>query len=91
MSVKKEKKISEIHFEGLIQTDVLSVKSVIKTKVKSDFSYKTINDDIKVLYNLELFDDINVDVVENDDGLSVTYIFLELPTIRDVIFRGIRW
>ena len=84
----EEKKILEIHFEGLIQTDVLSVKSVINTKVKSDFSYKTINDDIKALYNLELFDDINVDVVEKDDGLSVTYIFSELPTIRDVIFRG---
>jgi outer membrane protein insertion porin family len=82
------KKISEIHFEGLIQTDVLSVKSIIKTKIRSDFSYKTINDDIKALYNLELFDDINVDVVEKEEGLSVTYIFDELPTIRDVIFRG---
>ena len=82
------KKISEINFEGLIQTDVLSVRSVIKTKVKSDFSYKTINDDIKALYNLELFDDIKVDVVEKDEGLFVTYIFNELPTIRDIIFRG---
>ncbi|KKL79950.1 hypothetical protein LCGC14_2009680, partial [marine sediment metagenome] len=82
------KKISEINFEGLIQTDVLSVRSVIKTKVKSDFSYKTINDDIKALYNLELFDDIKVDVVEKDEGLFVTYIFNELPTIRDIIFKG---
>lgn len=82
------KKITEIKYEGLIQNDVLSVKSVITTKVRSGFSQKVINADIKALYNLELFDDIKVDVVETDEGLTVTFIFVELPTIREIVIRG---
>jgi outer membrane protein insertion porin family len=82
------KMVVKINFEGLIQSDLLSVKSVINTKVRSELSYKTINDDIIALNNLELFDDIKVDVVENADGLVITYIFVELPTIRDIVFRG---
>lgn len=82
------KKITDIKYEGLIQNDVLSVKSVITTKIRSGFSQNVINDDIKALYNLELFDDIKVDVVETDEGLTVTFIFVELPTIREIVIRG---
>ncbi|MCK4804427.1 MAG: hypothetical protein KAT88_07705, partial [Spirochaetes bacterium] len=82
------KKIIDIKYEGLIQHDVLSVKSVLTTKIRSGFSQNVINDDIKALYNLELFDDIKVDVVETDEGLTVTFIFVELPTIREIVIRG---
>lgn len=82
------KKITDIKYEGLIQDNVLSVKSVITTKIRSGFSQNVINDDIKALYNLELFDDIKVDVVETDEGLTVTFIFVELLTIREIVIKG---
>jgi len=82
------KKIIDVEFQGLVKSEVFSVKSIIETKARSNFSQKTIDIDIKSLYNLELFDDIKVDVIEHDEGLVVTFIFVELPTIREIIIKG---
>ena len=82
------KKIIDVEFQGLVKSEVFSVKSIIETKARSNFSQKTIDNDIKALYNLELFDDIKVDVIEHDEGLVVTFIFVELPTIREIIIKG---
>ncbi len=82
------KKIVDIRYEGNVQSDLLSVKSVVKTKVRSPLSMHTLDEDIKALYNLELFKNITVDVVEKEDGVIVTFQFEELPTVNDIIIRG---
>jgi len=82
------KKIVDIKYKGIVQSDLLSVKSVVKTKVRSPLSMDTLDEDIKSLYNLELFKNITVDVVEKDDGVVVTFQFEELPTVNDIIIRG---
>jgi len=84
----EERKIVELRFKGLIQNDEITVKSVINTKVRSLYSQKTIDNDIKALYNLDLFDDIKVDVTEKDDGVIVTFIFKELLTIWEINIKG---
>ncbi len=87
-STYEGKKINDVEFKGLVKTDLYSVKGVIETKAKSSFSQKMIDSDIKALYNLDLFDDIKVDVEEQEDGIVVTFIFVELPTIRDIDIKG---
>jgi len=82
------KKIVELRFKGLIQNSEMTVKGVINSKTRSAFSQKTIDSDIKALYNLDLFNDIKVDVEEKDDGIVLTFIFEELPTVREVIIKG---
>ena len=81
-------RIAEVEFEGLVKTDLYSVKSVVETKARSSFSYKKIDEDIKALYNLELFENIEVDVIEQEEGLVVTFLFSELPTVIDIVIRG---
>jgi outer membrane protein insertion porin family len=80
--------IIDIRFEGLIQNDEASVKSVLTSKVRSGFSLDAIDQDIKSLYNLDLFKNIEVDVKRTEGGVVVTYILTELPIIRDVIIKG---
>jgi len=82
------KTIVSIAFEGLIQNDELSVKSVLSSKVRSAFSQDVLDEDIRALYNLDLFEDIQVDVTEKNEGVLVTFILTELPTIRDVKIKG---
>ncbi|UCB44380.1 MAG: outer membrane protein assembly factor BamA [Spirochaetota bacterium] len=82
------KTIVSIEFKGLVQTDELSVRSVLDSRVRSKFSQDTVDNDIKSLYNLDLFDNIMVDVTQKEDGVVVTYIFTELPTIREVVIKG---
>ncbi len=82
------KRILRVELEGIQQSDSFSVKSVIETKARSEFSFETLGNDIRALYNLDLFENIKVDVVEKEEGLIVTFIFTELPTVRDIIIRG---
>jgi len=82
------KRIVEINYKGIVQSDLFSIKSVVSSKVRSPLLLEVIDEDIKALYNLDLFDDISVDVVEKDDGVAVTFIFVELPTIREIIIKG---
>jgi len=82
------KPIAEIRYEGLVKNDVTEVKGVITTKKGANFSFKTIDDDLKALYNLRLFEDISVDVTESETGLVVTYIFVELPFVREIKING---
>jgi len=82
------KKVVDVEYRGLIQTDVLSVKSVISTKPKTTFSQEKLDRDIKALYNIEFFEDIKVDVKEYQDGVLVTFIFVERPTIREISIKG---
>jgi outer membrane protein insertion porin family len=82
------KRIEDVKFEGLITSDPFSVKSVVDTKSRSLFSQDAIDRDIKALYKLELFDNIQVDVEGKDQGVTVTFIFTELPSIKKVEIRG---
>jgi outer membrane protein insertion porin family len=82
------KMIADIQYEGLLQSDELSVKSVISTKRRSDFSMKKLDEDIKALYNLELFENISVRATETEEGIVLTFIFVELPTIREINIKG---
>ena len=81
-------KIYKVKFKGLVQTDMLTVKSVISTAPRSKFSQKIIDEDIKKLYDLKLFSDIKVDVKKTEKGLIITFIFTELPTVRNIIIKG---
>ncbi len=82
------KKIVDVRYEGILQNDLLSVKNVVKTKARSPLSMHTLDEDIKALYNLELFKNITVDVVEQGEGVVVTFQFEELPTVNEIIIRG---
>ncbi|MBN2323062.1 MAG: outer membrane protein assembly factor BamA [Spirochaetes bacterium] len=87
-SIYEGETIIDIRFAGLIQSDEASTRSVLASKVRSKFSLDTIDEDIKSLYSLDLFKNIEVDVEKTEGGVIVTYILTELPVIRDVIIKG---
>jgi outer membrane protein insertion porin family len=82
------REIVEIRFEGLVVNDVAEVRPVIETKKGSILDLRTIDEDLKALYNLQLFEDISVDVQETEGGIVVTFMFTELPIVRDIKVNG---
>ena len=82
------KEIADIQYEGLFKNDVFEVKGVISTKKGENLDLKTLDEDLKSLYNLDLFKDISIDVEESEKGLIVTYIFVELPYVREIKING---
>jgi outer membrane protein insertion porin family len=82
------KEIADIQYEGLFKNDVFEIKGVISTKKGQNLDLKTLDEDLKSLYNLDLFKDISIDVEESEKGLIVTYIFVELPYVREIKING---
>lgn len=82
--------VEEVRYSGVVQHDLASIRSVVNTRKGSPLSYETLNQDLRALYNLELFRDIKVDVQEGEDGVVVTFLLEELPTIREIVIRGNR-
>jgi outer membrane protein insertion porin family len=82
------KEIADIQYEGLFKNDVFEIKGVISTKKGENLDLKTLDEDLKSLYNLDLFKDISIDVEESEKGLIITYIFVELPYVREIKING---
>lgn len=62
----------------------------IRTKAGVEFSQEVLNEDIKRLYATGFFNDVKVDLQDEDDGITVTFIVSEKPSLTGIHFRGNR-
>lgn len=60
----------------------------IKSKPGSPFSRKTLSEDIKALFALGYFLDVQADVRETPEGVIITFAVIEKPTVEDVVISG---
>jgi outer membrane protein insertion porin family len=79
-------KLIEIQGNRKISTDTISSK--IESKVGNIFSKNTVQDDIKKLYGIGYFDDVQVEIDSFEGGVKLIFIFIEKPTITSLDFQG---
>jgi outer membrane protein insertion porin family len=60
----------------------------IKSKVGEPLSLKKVHEDVKAIYLLGYFRDVQVDVSETDEGVVLTFVVIEKPLIENVIISG---
>ena len=65
-----------------------AIKREIGLKPGHVFSMAQVRQDVRRIWAMNAFDDIQVLVEEDDDGLIVTYVVKEKPTIRKIIVGG---
>jgi len=82
------KSVKKIVIKGAFRADKNTVRFYIHSKTGKPYDIKTIQGDIRRVYKLGFFDDIRLDVVEEPDGLTLTFIFKEKPFVRDKIVTG---
>ncbi len=82
--------IKEIRTKGLERADKNTIKFYFESKVGDHFDIRSVQKDIKKIFALGFFDDIKLDVVEEKDGLILTFIFKEKPFVRNITFTGIK-
>ena len=81
-------KLIEIQGNRKISTDTISSK--IESRVGNVFSKNTVQDDIKKLYGIGYFDDVQVEIDSFEGGVKLIFIFIEKPTITSLDFQGNR-
>ncbi|MBD3184399.1 outer membrane protein assembly factor BamA [Candidatus Poribacteria bacterium] len=80
--------IRSIEIKGSETMPPDTILGILQTRVGEEVSLKLIRDDVKELYKLGQFSNIQVDSSGGPDGIHLTFILEEWPKTKDVIISG---
>ncbi len=84
----EDAKITLIEVQGNKRIETATILAKIKTREGEPFSPTLIREDIKTLYELGHFEDVQVKTEGFENGLKVIFVVKEKPLIREVLFEG---
>ena len=80
--------VASVGVYGNKRVDTDAILAVVTTKKGAQYDPKTLAKDIKAIYGMDFFDDVQVDVEETPAGKRVTFLVREKPSIRKVLIKG---
>ncbi|MDD4980973.1 MAG: outer membrane protein assembly factor BamA [Candidatus Omnitrophica bacterium] len=83
------KLVTAIEIKGNQNISTNTIVSKMKTRVGSSYQENIVSDDLKRLYLLGFFSDINIDTQPYKDGVKVVITVKERPIIEKITFSGI--
>ena len=81
-------KVTMVEVQGNRRIEAATILAKIKTKEGEVFSPSQIKEDIKTLYQLGHFEDVQVRTEGFENGLKVIFSVKEKPLVRDITFEG---
>lgn len=82
----EELKVIEVEVTG---NEILSKEAIleaVETTVEKPFSKRILTKDVKKIYSLGMFEEVKVDLIEEEEGVKVNFIVVEKPTIEAIEF-----
>lgn len=80
--------VRKIEFTGLRNTSEKDVSEVVITTIGYPLKASEIRDDIKAVFKIGQFENVEVEVEEYSDGVRVRFICKERPIVKKVTFKG---
>jgi outer membrane protein insertion porin family len=81
-------KIFEVRIKGNHRAESAAILNVISIKAGDTLSVDKTDADIRAIYKLGQFQDIQVSTEETDKGTVLVYTVVEKPVVRDIKFEG---
>ena len=91
LTILKRQKILSVEVSGNQRIEADAVKRVVKTQPGDIYNLKNLSVDLKAIYAMGYFDDVQVVTETQPEGKIVTFKIKEKPTLRSTRFSGIRW
>lgn len=82
------KKIVEVSVSGLKNVALKSIWEVTKTRKGQNYKQEVVDNDLRAMFDLNLFSSINVDVNDKAGGIQVIFIVVEKKIIKQIDFKG---
>lgn len=82
------KKIVDVSISDKNDQEVSTISNIIKLKSGDTFNADVIQQDIKAIYGLGSFYDVQADFIEVPEGVKVVYSVTEKMQIKDIAFKG---
>jgi outer membrane protein insertion porin family len=80
--------VRDIHVEGNKRVQDAVILGRVKSAVGSTFNPSLLSEDIRAIFSLGFFDDVQVRVEDFEGGVKLVYVVTERPFVRDVDFVG---
>ena len=83
-------RVAEIAISGNDRIEPDAIRRVLSTQVGGPYMQETVSEDLKNIYNMDYFDDVQVSVADGGEGKIITFTVKEKPTIQRVDIKGNR-
>jgi outer membrane protein insertion porin family len=80
--------VKEITVQGNRRVQEAVILGKIQTKIGTAFNPSQLTDDLRAIFALGFFDDVQLKVEDFEGGVRVTFVVMERPFVRDVEFVG---
>jgi outer membrane protein insertion porin family len=80
--------VKDLSIQGNRRVQEAVILGRVVTKVGGPFSPNRLAEDIRAIFSLGYFDDVQLKVEDFEGGVKVTFIVVERPFVRDVQFAG---
>jgi outer membrane protein insertion porin family len=80
--------IREVSVEGNRRVQEAVILGRVRSAVGAPFSPSQASEDLRSVFNLGFFDDVQLKVEDFEGGVKVTFVVTERPFVRDVEFVG---
>jgi outer membrane protein insertion porin family len=80
--------IKELTIEGNRRVQEAVIAGRIKSKLGGPFSPSQLSEDVRSVFGLGFFDDVQLRVEDFEGGVKVTFVVTERPFLRDIEFAG---
>lgn len=85
----REMRIASIAPEGNQRIDSGAILSKILTKVGDPYSQTGLRNDLKEIFKMGFFNDVQIDIKDSAKGKNVIFRVIEKPVINTIVYEGI--
>lgn len=82
--------VRELAVQGNRRVQEAVILGRVQTKIGAPFTSARVAEDIRTIFALGFFEDVQVKVDEFEGGIKLTFVVVERPFVRDVEFHGNR-
>jgi outer membrane protein insertion porin family len=80
--------VKELTVEGNRRVQEAVILGRVQTKIGSPFNPSQVSDDVRSVFGLGFFEDVQIKAEDFEGGIKLTFIVVERPFVRDVDFSG---
>jgi len=80
--------VSKVAIEGNIRVEEDAIRVHLQTQQGQPFDRGTVDKDIRAIYGMGFFDQVNAEVTPTPKGVAVTFRVTERPLVRNVTVEG---
>ena len=82
--------VKEIAVQGNRRVQTAVILGRVQTKAGDAFNPEKLRNDVKAVFDLGFFDDVELRTEDFEGGVKVIFVLVERPLVRDVRFEGVK-